>query len=288
MDLQSRILAQQRAEHTEHYIYSRLAALSRDEKNRRILETVARDEYRHYQVWRSITGRDMPPTRWRIAVYVILARVFGLSFALKLMEGGEDRAQTFYREVAPRYPQVTAIGEDEKRHEKAVVDLLNDERLAYAGAIVLGLNDALVELTGTLAGLTLAFANGSLIAITGLIMGIAASLSMASSGYLSAQEGENGNGTDPLKSAIYTGVAYLVTVVVLIAPYFVLDNVFSALAAMLGSSVVIIAGYTFYISVAKQVAFVPRFAKMAAISMGVAAISFAIGWLLKRLIGIDV
>lgn len=287
MDLLSRALQMQRTEHTEHHIYRRLAALSDDERNRQILETVARDELRHYEVWRSITGRDVAPQAWKVHLYVMLARVFGLSFALKLMEGGEDRAQAFYKEVVTQYPQVAAIGEDEKRHEKALVTLLKDERLSYAGAIVLGLNDALVELTGTLAGLTLAFANSAIIAVTGLIMGIAASLSMASSGYLSAQEGDD-DGTDPLKSALYTGVAYLVTVLVLITPYVIADNVFVALGAMLGLSVLIIAGYTFYISVAKEVAFAPRFAKMAVISVGVAVISFGIGWLLKTVVGVDV
>jgi len=287
MDLRQRIRRQQRSEITEHHIYGRLAALSTDEKNRRVLETVSRDELRHYEVWRTITGEDVAPQRWRVAWYVLLARVFGLSFALKLMEGGEESAQVFYREVVKQYPQVASIGEDEKRHEKAVVDLLHDERLAYAGAIVLGLNDALVELTGTLAGLTLAFANGSLIAVTGLIMGLAASMSMASSGYLSAQE-EESDGTDPLKSAIYTGVAYLITVLILVAPYFLIDGVFAALGTMLALSVLIIAAYTFYVSVAKEVAFGPRFAKMALISVSVAAISFGIGWLLKTLVGVDV
>lgn len=287
MTLPTRILAQQRSEHTEHHIYMRLAALSRDKRNREVLETVAREEYRHYEIWRSITGREVAPQRWRVAFYVMLARVFGLEFALKLMEGGEDRAQAFYREVETQYPQVADIGDDEKRHEKALVTLLKDERLTYAGAIVLGLNDALVELTGTLAGLTLAFANSSLIAVTGLIMGIAASMSMASSGYLSAQEGARDE-TDPLKSALYTGVAYLITVLILVSPYFIFDSVFAALGVMLMLSVIIIAGYTFYISVAKEVAFAPRFGKMAAISAGVATISFAIGWVLKTVVGVDV
>jgi VIT1/CCC1 family predicted Fe2+/Mn2+ transporter len=287
MELDGRILAQQRAEHTEHHIYTRLAALSRDEKNRRVLEAAGRDELGHYHVWRSITGRDVAPQMWRATLYVLLARLFGLSFALKLMEGGEDRAQAFYREVAPLYPQVATIGEDEKRHEKALVDLLHDERLAYAGAVVLGLNDALVELTGTLAGLTLAFANGALIAVTGLIMGIAAALSMASSGYLSAHESEEAEG-DPLKSALYTGIAYLLTVAVLITPYFLFDGVYTALAVMLGLSVLIIAAYTFYISVAKGVAFLPRFLRMAGISLTVAAISFGIGWAVKHFFGLEV
>ena len=286
METDARILAQQRAEITEHAIYSALAARCRDAGNRQVLAQVAEEERRHYEVWRSITGRDLQPVRWRVAVYGLLARVFGLAFALKLMEGGEERAQAFYREMVPHYPQVQGIGEDEKRHEKALVALLRDERLAYAGAVVLGLNDALVELTGTLAGLTLAFRNGPLIAMTGLVMGIAAAMSMAASGYLSAQEGETQD--DPVKSALYTGVAYLLTVLVLVAPYFLFANVFAALAVTLTLTVVIIAGYTSYIAVAKELAFRPRFLRMAAISIGVAVISFGIGWGLKHAVGVEV
>ena len=281
-----RILAQQRAEITEHVIYRRLAERCRDPENRRVLERVAEEEYGHYEVWRSVTERELTPSRWRVTLYLILARLFGLAFALKLMEGDEEKAQAFYREMAPHYPQVRQIGEDEKRHEKALVDLLRDERLEYAGAIVLGLNDALVELTGTLAGLTLAFRNGPLIGVTGLVMGIAAAMSMAASGYLSAQEGETRD--DPIKSAVYTGGAYILTVLVLVAPYFLTTDVFTALGAMLVLTLSIIAGYTFYISVAKGLAFRPRFLKMAAISVGVAIVSFVIGWGLKHAVGVDV
>ena len=51
--------------------------------------------------------------------------------------------------------------------------------------------------------------------------GIAATLSMASSEYLSSKsEGR----PDALKSASYTGVAYLVTVALLILPYLLFDE----------------------------------------------------------------
>ena len=63
--------------------------------------------------------------------------------------------------------------------------MIREKQLDYVGSIVLGLNDALVELTGALAGLTLALQNTRLIAIAGLITAIAASFSMAASEYLS-------------------------------------------------------------------------------------------------------
>lgn len=287
MDLREEILRQQRSEITEYLIYKKLAAKSPNEENRKILLNIADDEKRHYDIWKKVTGEEPEPDRFRIFWYVMLAAFFGLSFALKLMEGGEEEAQGFYERVEAQYPEAAEIRADENRHENELINILHDERLAYAGAIVLGLNDALVELTGTLAGLTLAFSNSLMIGVTGLIMGIAASLSMASSGYLSGQEGEE-DGTDPIKSAIYTGAAYLVTVAVLVTPFFLTANVFAALGATLFFSILIIAGYTFYVSVAKEVDFKKRFLTMALISLGVAAISFAIGWALKHFLGIDV
>ena len=51
--------------------------------------------------------------------------------------------------------------------------MIDEEKLKYIGAVVLGMNDALVELTGTLAGLTLALQNEKLVGVAGLITGVA-------------------------------------------------------------------------------------------------------------------
>jgi hypothetical protein len=103
---------------------------------------------------------------------------------------------------------------DEEKHEEELMGMLDEESLRYAGSVVLGLNDALVELTGALAGLTFAFRDSRTIALAGLITGISASFSMAASDYLSTKADEDGK--NPLRSAIYTGLAYIVTVFILI------------------------------------------------------------------------
>lgn len=162
---------------------------------------------------------------------------------------------------------------------------INTIRHNYASAIVLGLNDALVEISGTLAGLTLAFQNPLLIGVTGLIMGIAASLSMTASEYFSAREEGR---KDCVTSAMYTGGAYILTLIVLVSPYFFFSNVFTALTAMMISVLAIIGLYTKYISVAKKQSFWGRFFQMALISVGVALISFLVGYGLKVFFGIDV
>ena len=153
--------------------------------------------------------------------------------------------------------------------------------------MVLGLNDALVELSGTLAGLTLAMRNTRMIALSGLITGIAATLSMASSEFLSAKSEGRG---DAFKSCVYTGVAYLITVALLILPYLLFDpgHYLYALGSMLAVVVLIILGFNYYIAVAKGLSFKRRFAEMAGISLGVAALSFVIGLLVKSVLGVDV
>ena len=279
-------LKQQQNEITEYVIYQKLAAFSKDANNTDILLKIAEDEKKHYDFWKKITGKEITPNNKQVKKYLTLAKLFGLSFSLRLMEKGEEDASQFYDRIAVDIPKVLTIKEDEELHEQQLIGILNDERLNYAGAIVLGLNDALVEFTGTLAGLTFAFGNNKVIGITGLIMGVAASLSMAASGYLSSQEDERDE-LNPVKSAIFTGVAYIVTVAFLVFPYLIQDNPFYALGGMLIITILIIAAYTYYISVAKNVKFSRRFSSMVAISLGVAILSFGIGMLVKKVFNVD-
>ncbi len=282
------LLSQQRAEITEHFVYARLAGLSKDQENKALLTDISNDELRHYHTWKNITGQKLKPNRMKVFWYLMLARILGLSFALKLMESGEEHAQVFYEKAARKYPEVSKIAQDEEAHEKELLGILNDKRLSYVGAIVLGLNDALVELTGTLVGLSFAFSDNMVIGVTGLIMGIAAALSMASSGYLASQEEEEREDVNPVTAAIYTGVAYLITVLLLVFPYFLFSNTKIAMVVMLSMTLLIIATYNYYISVAKEVNFRKRFLTMAFISLGVAAVSFGIGFLAKTWLGVSV
>jgi len=281
------LLKQQRNEITEYHIYSALAELAEDEQNRQVLRQIAEEEKKHYAFWEKLTGRSLAPQMWKVRLYVILARIFGLSFALRLMERGEEEAIHLYRKMAERYPEAKAILEEELRHEDQLIGLLSDDRLRYAGALVLGLNDALVEFTGTLAGLSFAFSKTIIIATTGIIMGIAASLSMAASGYLASREYEDEE-IHPIKSAVYTGVAYILTVCILVMPYFFTDNPRIGLVGMLFFTILIIAAYTFYISIAKGESFGKRFSEMAFISLTVALISFGIGSLIKYFFDVEV
>lgn len=280
------LLKSQRNEITEHEIYNRLADTCDLTVNSRVLREVGEDELRHYKVFKKYTQKDVEKDRLKIWYYYLLSRIFGVTFGVKLMERGEANAQKIYEEIAKDLPEIQKIAQEEDEHEHKLLNELNEEKLKYVGSIVLGLNDALVELTGALAGFTLALNDTQLVAVTGLITGIAASLSMAASEYLSTKSDENEK--HPTKAAIYTGGAYLATVFFLILPYLLLENILLSLAWTLVNAVIVIALFTFYISVAKDEDFRERFKEMSAISLGVAAISFAIGYLVKITLGAGV
>ena len=283
------ILSAQRNEITEYYIYTKLSKVIKPEKNSILLEKIGLDEKRHYDFWKELSGKDVHPSRFKIFFFYWISRLFGITFGIKLLERGEDAAQVSYGRLVSEIPGVQAIIDDEDKHEKTLVDMLDEEKLKYAGSIVLGLNDALVELTGTLAGLTFALRNTRLIALAGLITGIAASFSMAASEYLSKkQEDEGGEGSEPFKSSVYTGIAYIATVVLLILPYLTVANYFYALSITLAVAVMIIFVFNYYISVAKDLPFRKRFLEMFAISMGVALFSFGVGWVIRIFLGVDV
>jgi VIT1/CCC1 family predicted Fe2+/Mn2+ transporter len=281
-----RLLVFQRDEITEHHIYMRLSRRIKSAEDRNILEKIAQNERRHCHELQEITGQDVKPDRFKIWLYYIISRFFGYTFGIKLMEKGEESAQAGYGEMADRFPVLGSIMREEEEHEAALIAILDEELLQYLGSIVLGLNDALVELTGALAGLTLALQDARLIALTGSITGVAAALSMGDSEYLSTKSEDAQR--SPLKASVYTGIAYIITVLILILPYLLLGNYYIALGMTLLLALLVICMFTYYISVAREQPFGRRFLEMALISLGVAALSFIIGFAIRAVLGVGV
>ena len=281
------LLGLQRSEITEGAIYRKLAGRVKKAADRETLLRIAREEEAHAEIWRRYTGKELAPRRLTVLFYDLISRIFGYTFAIKIMEQGEGNAQDTYKGLEKEVEEAGRVSQDEEDHEAALISLLDEDRLQYVGSMVLGLNDALVELTGTLAGLSLALQNTRLVALSGLITGISATFSMASSEYLSARsEGH----PDALKSSLYTGVMYLVAVALLVLPYllFPAELYLQALGVMLLVVVGVIFLFTYYISVAKDLPFGKRFREMAGISLSVALLSFGVGLAVKYLLGIDI
>jgi VIT1/CCC1 family predicted Fe2+/Mn2+ transporter len=265
----------QKNEISEYQVYRALAKRLSG-KNSEVLQKIAEDELRHFQEWKKYTGANVKPNRFLVFFYLFMARILGLTFAIKMMEQGEKRAEQSYSLIESIIPETSQIIREENEHENLLVDMIDEDRINYIGSMVLGLNDALVELTGALAGFTLALQNTRLIGLAGLITGIAASLSMAASEYLSQKSEKESK--DPLRAAFYTGITYVLAVILLVMPYFLLANYYIALLITLLVALLIILVFAQFVSVVKGMSFKKFFWEMVLISLGVAAISFFIGW----------
>jgi VIT1/CCC1 family predicted Fe2+/Mn2+ transporter len=283
--IMKRLIEEQRDEITAYKVYRDIAKIIKEEENREIIERIAENEIKHYEWLKILTGQDVKASRWKRIFYFWIIRIFGLTFGIKLLEKDEMREIQDFKELGEQFPGFDEILVNGEQREQELIAMIDEERLHYMGSVVLGLNDALIELTGALAGYTFAFQNTKLIAVTGLITGISGSLSMIASQYLSSrQEG----GRDAVKSMLYTGSAFVLTVISMVAPFFLFSNPFVSLLVTFGVAILIIFVFNYYISVAKDYVFRKRFLEMAAISLGVAGISFVIGMVIKRYIGIDV
>ena len=284
---QKLMLSFQKDEITSAKIYDYFSKIVKDKQEQETLQRISQDELSHAKIWQQYTGKEVKPNLLKVFWYKILVWILGYTFVIKSLELHEFEGITALSQLKKEIPEVEHIIKQEEEHEKKLISMLNEERLNYVGAMVLGLNDALVELTGTIAGLTFVLMNTTLIAMAGIITGIAATLSMAASNYLA--ERADGN-PKALKASFYTGLAYLFTVIFLVAPYLIFPTTMfvPALICMIGIVVFLVFIFNYYIATVKSEPFWSKFLEMATISLSVALISFLIGLLAKMGFGIEI
>ncbi|MEO0295050.1 MAG: VIT1/CCC1 family protein [candidate division WOR-3 bacterium] len=276
------LLEAQRKEITEYYVYLYLAEKIKGEESEKI-RAIGEDEFKHYEKIKEITNREIKPSFFKIFLYKTIIKIFGIVFGLKLMEKGEELSEKTYDILEKHFEDFKDIRKEEKEHEMRLISFIKEERLKYLGSMVLGTSDALVELTGALAGLTFALRNSLLIVVAGFITGFSAALSMAGSEYLSVKAERIGD-RNPLKSAVYTGFMYIAVVLILLLPYLILKNPFISLFFSLVFSFIIISLFTFYISVVYDEDYKERFFEMFLIILVVSFLSFLIGFLLREVL----
>jgi vacuolar iron transporter family protein len=279
------ILKFQKNEITEHFVYRNFSRSAKG-KNIKVLDAISKDELRHYNMFKKISGKDVAPDRLKIFWYSLMGAIFGITFASKLMEKGEVNAQVNYGKAKKLVKNISAIIKDEVKHEEALIAIIEEEKLGYISSMVLGLNDAIVELTGALAGFTFALQDTKVIGLAGFITGIAAALSMAAAEYMARKSDDDGR--NPIKAAFYTGVVYILVVLILVAPYFLMKNYYAAFGFTLVGVFLIILVFSFFVSVIRDTNFKNTFWEMTIVCLGVSFIAFLIGIGARKLLNIQI
>lgn len=279
-DSQQQYLSRARNELTEHFVYGALARREKKPANKALFEKLSAQEESHYTFWKTLLpGVTVAPHRFARWFTPLLATVFGTTFTAKLMESHEKDSAATYRAMLPALPAshqrgLEKIIEDEELHEQAFIAEIKEKRVAYVGFVALGLADAIVEITGVHAGF-LGVTGSTLIAgISGVIVGFAAAISMGSAAYLQAKQDP---GKSPILSAFITGISYMVSVVCLALPYFLIRTMLIAFVTSATVGLVLLAAFTFYGAVIFDRKFSREFAESASLMLGTALATYLLG-----------
>jgi len=278
------ILKAQQIKCEEYFICKHLADVIRGEKNKKILKHIAEEELEQQNLCHYYTGCTVKPGRFTIWLYYIIARLFGVTFGLKMIKRREKRVQAAYRELAKEIPEAEPFLRDEEKMNREMFKLIDDERLEYSSDIVRGLEVALIEISGSLAGFTLALQDHDLILLAGIIIGVTSILTITATEYLAVKSSTEIK--HPLKSAFYAGLANLATVITLLLPYILFNNIYLSLFVMILAAVIVVYFISFYLSVSKDTSFKKLFFEMTGISLGIAALAFGIGLLAREVLNI--
>ncbi len=272
-------------EFSDYTLYERLSkAIASDSPFTEILKELSTTEHGHFEFWRKYVPQEEPKLdRLKLYWVLFLRRFLGLTFATRYLDRHESNVVKEYQELEYLIPEADKrtfhdMITDEREHEKAFALKVESSAVRYISFVVLGLADALVEISGIHAG-SLGFYDRTEIAgLAGVIAGGAASLAMASAAFAQAKQGFKGSAR---LSATYTGVSYFITAVVLATPYFLTSNMVFALSSSLTLAVIILAVTTWYSIVISEKPFLKDFVEILAILFAASIILYAFGYLVR-------
>ena len=276
-------------EYTDHLVYRKLAVRETDSERRQILEQLSRQEEEHYEFWKDALNGYLPRPRRLFLNFVVLLRYFfGLTFAIKFLERHEKQVIEEYWRIRPQFDgeagaRLEQIIADEEKHEEFCIGQINEGVVKYLGFIVLGLADAIIEITGVHAGFLGVTGSTTMVGVAGLIVGFAAAISMATAAYLQAKQGTERNS---LTSALITGFSYILAVVFLALPYFLTGHMLQAFALSLAMAMLLTAYFTLYSAVLFERRFGKEFLETTLLILGTAVATYLFGDFLGRIFGI--
>lgn len=278
-------------EYADRAVYLALSRRERNPEFKQALETIAEGEKSHFEFWKTYAPDVKGSSRkLRTGVIVVLRLILGLTFTLKLLERHEGKLHKRYAIIAESIPpsdkaRFQEMMESEENQEDLLIGKIKENRVKYMSFIVLGLADAVVEISGIHAGSLGIYGETKLAGLAGIIAGMAASIAMASAAYAQAKQGFEGSAK---WSAIYTGVSYMFTAVFLAAPYFLLTSMAGALGTSLVIGVFLVAGMTFYNTVISARPFKRQFGEIAGIILAASLALFIVGTVVGQYLGIRI
>ena len=281
-------------EYTDYLVYKRLSESSRTKSPRLkdALSRLAETERGHYEFWKKyVSDLKIHASNRTIYLTLLFRFIFGMTFAVKYLENHESVVIQRYKSISQLIPEpdkqrFNEIVKDEQEHEKMFMNEMQSSYVKYISFVVLGLADAIVEISGIHAGSLGIYSSTELTGLAGIVAGASASIAMASAAYAQAKQGEFKG--SPSISAVATGISYFVNAVILATPYFLTKTMSAAIGTSIVFAIIIIAFTSYYNSVVSEGNFKRDFAELAGIMLGASGALFVFGLLIRSVLGISI
>ena len=268
-------------EYTDSTLYMRLSkTVGEGSPFAGVLIQLSATENKHYEFWRRYVPGEQPKLdKLKLYWILVLRRILGLTFASRYLDRHEASVVKEYQAIAGMIPEGDRAAfedmvADEKEHENEFAHKVESSAVRYISFIVLGLADALVEISGIHAGSLGIYQRTELAGIAGIVAGAAASLAMASAAYAQAKQGFEGSAK---LSAVYTGVSYFISAVFLATPYFLTGSMVYAVSSSLVVAVLLLAFTTYYSTVISNKPFMKDFLEILLILLGATVALYLFG-----------
>ncbi|MEM0075388.1 MAG: VIT1/CCC1 family protein [Nitrososphaerota archaeon] len=274
-------------------VYQRLARSFKDKNHMysQIFNELADTEQKHYSFWTKYCPTGKPqPSKFQIWLILFLRYIFGVTFAIKLLESHETKTIEKYKSVSHMIPdedrsKFEEMLSDEVDHEKRFRDQVQSSYIKYISFVILGLADAIVEISGIHAGSLGIYNSTEITGLAGVVAGAAASIAMASAAYAQAKQGFAGSAS---VSAFFTGISYFVSAVILASPYFLTKEMVIAIVVSLILGIAIVGTTTYYNSIISETKFLRDFAELVAIMLAATAVLYLFGEGIRIFTGIRI
>ncbi len=261
-----------RGEIRDTVFYQKLSERERNENLKENLIKLSQIEKYHSEFWASLLkkhGIDYAKYKvnmFYINILLLLRFILGLSLTLKILERGEVKAINAYFDFLEK----SVMDEDEKNLlRKIILDEIDHEdffekenskfkeRMERIRDSIYGMSDGLVEVLGAIAGLEPVLLTPIFVAVGGLVVGVSGSLSMAIGAYLAVKAQKDYSDAkvklekkkiflqkkdeyieeeefrNPLRSALETGLFYIIGAMFPILPFFFLGGTFALILSVI-------------------------------------------------------
>ncbi|MEM4281593.1 MAG: VIT1/CCC1 family protein [Candidatus Caldarchaeum sp.] len=273
-------------------VYQMLARVERNTSRRKTLERLAEVEKRHYKFWLIYVPGYKPNVSKTYLYFMVLARLLmGVTFVVKALENHEKHTIEKYMKLASSIEAgnserqaIEKVINEEAEVERNLLNEIDEAVVRYLGFMMLGVADAIIELTGVQAGFLGVTSSTLAAGIAGLIVGIAASISMAAASYLQARQGVSER---PAVSGLVTGSIYMLTVGALSLPYYLIKDMTTAFGASIISAILLTAYFTYFSSVIQEKRFSREFAVSIAVLFVVTLAAYLLGTGLSQMFGVS-